>query len=213
MNSSPDRVDVEMGHLSRRTSMTKSHALSFVVGFVCGGAALLVGLTVAPGSLPRRADAASSEAPRVNSPSAESIAAAVVREVEKRTTSGGAARENSLRSDIQTVQSQIELYRVQHEDKYPGMDDQGRFDGALLAAQLTSRTSGKGAVYSGGGELRAYPFGPYLAKMPANPFLSDPVASKVSGGRGKCPQDGRSGWWFDTDSRRFTANHAGQSGS
>lgn len=74
------------------------------------------------------------------------------------------AKTNSLCSDLQTLRSQIELYKVQHNDTVP------------LAVDFTSRmvfcTSIAGAINGTGSKVRdaTYCFGPYLERIPENPF-------------------------------------------
>jgi len=201
--------------------VTKTHAATFVAGFVCGVAALLIGLAVKTSGTPREAGAAPavsvapapSPAPAAaNVPSADQIAAAVVRALENRTTGAKDNRENALRSDVQTIRSQVELYKVQHGGRRPGVDAQGRFDSQLFARQLTQRTDVQGNTLAGK-EDGSERFGPYLQRMPANPYMSGPAAAVVSGGKGPAPRDGASGYWVDTDTGLFGPNHQERSGS
>jgi hypothetical protein len=113
-------------------------------------------------------------------------------------------RESALHSDLQTLRSQLELYKIQHRDNYPGVRD-GRFDGRLFAEQLLHRTNAEGQVSrkTRGGD---FPYGPYLQNIPANPFVPESVASEIRGGAGPCPGDRTSGWWFDTGTGRLDAN-------
>jgi general secretion pathway protein G len=66
------------------------------------------------------------------------------------------ARKNSVTSQLQTIRSQVELYKLQHLDKLP----------ALLTdwTQLTGRTDQNGTT---SGTLS---FGPYLQQYPKNPM-------------------------------------------
>lgn len=109
------------------------------------------------------------------------------------------AHESALSSDLQTLRSQLELYKVQHLDQCPGIGPDGKFDGELFAKQLLERTDERGRVGAGA-------FGPYLQRMPANPFIDGPAARNVSGGPGAAPGDGSTGWWFDTINGYFFAN-------
>src|SRR5438270_13205540 len=58
------------------------------------------------------------------------------------------ARKNSLSSQLQTIRSQIELYKLQHQDKLPDMVSSWQ--------KLTQKTDQYGAVSATGS------FGPYL---------------------------------------------------
>ncbi len=119
-------------------------------------------------------------------------------------TSEDQARFFTVISDVQTLNSQIRMYAAQHEDRYPGMDSAGNFDPQLLISQLTSKTNAKGEPFDAGRDSQGY--GPYLAKVPSNPFLSGNVAKEIKGGAGLAPFDDSSGWWFDTKTREFSAN-------
>ena len=70
------------------------------------------------------------------------------------------ARESRLQSDLQMLRSQIELYKVQHNDVPPAL--------ATFVTQLTQYTSQVGAVSATKDATHKY--GPYLTQMPTNPF-------------------------------------------
>lgn len=72
------------------------------------------------------------------------------------------ARESSLSSNLQAIRSQIELYKIQHNDVLPA-------DAAALTAGLTTQTGWNGAAWV---DLATSgtAYGPYMKKVPANPF-------------------------------------------
>ena len=74
------------------------------------------------------------------------------------------AKQNSLCSDLQTLRSQIELYKVQHNDVAPTL--------ANFADQMVYCTNSLGAVTGGKSKVRsaAANLGPYLERVPENPF-------------------------------------------
>lgn len=119
------------------------------------------------------------------------------------------AKEAALMSDLQTLRSQIELYRVQHRDRCPGLDGRGQFDGRRFVQQMTRRTDVAGKVRPAEGEGRDWPYGPYLRRMPCNPFVGGAAASEVVGGRGPVPGDGTSGWYFETPTKKLSPNDPG----
>ncbi len=125
------------------------------------------------------------------------------------TSSAGQADQAALRSDLQTLRSQIELYKIQHIDRVPGMRDDGSFDGTLFVQQMTRRTDADGTP--GGSSDQTGPFdatlGPYLSQMPANRFVDPAVGTRVAGGPGPAPGDGSTGWWVDTSMGTIFANH------
>jgi len=101
------------------------------------------------------------------------------------------ARESSLVSDLQTLRSQLELYKVQHMDRYPNevsADDGESWtaDTANFAVRLTGKTDRFG-------QTTGTDFGPYLQKMPTNSFNGLDTL-EVNGTAG----DSSAGWNFDT---------------
>ncbi len=69
------------------------------------------------------------------------------------------AREASLRSNLQSVRSQIQLYKIQHNDFAPT-------SAALFLAEMTGRTDQDRTVNPVG------LLGPYLQSIPVNPFTT-----------------------------------------
>jgi general secretion pathway protein G len=87
------------------------------------------------------------------------ILAAIV--IPQFTNASTEAKLSSLKSDLQTVRSQIELYKIQHDDSAP--------TAANFTAQMTVQD--------------ANGFGPYLQKVPTNPFSGgNSVTADGSGG-------------------------------
>jgi hypothetical protein len=126
-----------------------------------------------------------------------------------RTSVAGQADQAALECDLQTLRSQIELYKIQHFDRLPGTREDGSFDGTLFVQQMTRRTDVDGTPAGSGSQ--AGPFdatlGPYLVQMPANRFVDPSVGTCVTGGPGPAPEDGSSGWWMDTSMGTIFANH------
>jgi len=88
------------------------------------------------------------------------ILAAIV--IPQFTSASQDARKNSLTSQLQTLRSQIELYKLQHLDQLPT---------TLVGAspswiQFTEKTNDQGTTGTG----TAFPFGPYLQADPKNPL-------------------------------------------
>jgi len=79
------------------------------------------------------------------------------------------ARESSLKSNLQSLRSQIELYRIQHNEILPA-------DGAELTRVLTEKTDIDGVTWvSGTG------YGPYMRIVPTNPFTNTSVIGDATG--------------------------------
>ncbi len=103
------------------------------------------------------------------------ILAAIV--IPQFTNASTEAKLSSLKSDLQTVRSQIELFKIQHDDAPPTAAD--------FVSQMTVQD--------------ANGFGPYLQKVPTNPF---------SGGN-SVTADGSGGDWQLTAAGVFTAADGG----
>lgn len=112
------------------------------------------------------------------------------------------AKESSLVSDLQTMRSQIELYKVQHNGALPGEG------GATIEQALTGLTDVSGDVAAAPG---SGVYGPYLQKLPLNQF---------TGGRGingAAADSSVQGWTLDVTPTNATygyfaasdANHSG----
>ena len=92
---------------------------------------------------------------------------------------------SSLRTNLQTMRGQIELFRLQHGGTYPAL--------TTFSDQMTKRTDATGAVQTNGA------FGPYLQAVPANPMNNDNnLTSSAS--------DTTKGWYYDQNSGTFKAN-------
>jgi len=78
------------------------------------------------------------------------------------------AKKNSLTSQLQTMRSQVELYKLQHNDKLPSkLAVDGPHGGVGQEAdwdQLTGQTDVSGTAGTAG----AQKYGPYLQQIPAN---------------------------------------------
>ena len=106
------------------------------------------------------------------------------------------AKENSLSADLQTVRSQIQLYKIQHNDELPG---QQSAQGSVSFAQaMVGMTNISGTIQAAAG---SGVYGPYLQTMPTNPFDN---SSTVTEGTGT-PGSG-AGWYFNTTTANFYAN-------
>lgn len=80
------------------------------------------------------------------------------------------ARESSVVSQLQTLRSQVELYKLQHHEQYP--TDDGTATGDWDWTLLTGKTDEFGVA---GGTL-----GPYLQQTPANPLNTNSGMASVA---------------------------------
>lgn len=127
------------------------------------------------------------------------ILAAIV--IPQFTNASTEAKQSSLQSDLQMLRSQIELYKIQHDDFLPC--EQGE---TFLEAML-DYTLANGTVCLA---TDAGAKGPYMRKIPSNQFVPVAVANVVTevaaGAAGVCPADGTYGWWYNTDTGDIRAN-------
>ena len=103
------------------------------------------------------------------------------------------AKTSSLCTDLQTMRSQIELYKIQHNDNLPGSGT------ATFIEALTGTTDIAGASPGN--------YGPYIQKIPTNQFTDDATITE-NGTLG----DDSGGWEFNTTTGAWhaddTAAHA-----
>lgn len=112
------------------------------------------------------------------------------------------AKETALMQNLQTLRSQIELYKFQHLSKYPA---DGTTNSTVFRDSLVLSSDPDGTT----GAIGAKPLGPYfIGELPANPYnglrtitvvLTDPLPLA----------DDSSGWIYSSASGRIKANIAG----
>ncbi|MEI7835264.1 MAG: type II secretion system protein [Planctomycetota bacterium] len=111
------------------------------------------------------------------------------------------AREAALTGDLQSLQRQIDRYKVEHTGRGPELGSSGVVDSANFALRLTKQTDIAGTLDVKGR------YGPYVPEMPDNPFVADfKLARLVKVGKGVAPRDETTGWFFDTVSQKISPN-------
>jgi len=115
------------------------------------------------------------------------LAAIVIPQFAPVTTQASTSR---LITDLKTVRSAIEYYKVQHNDTLPGAG------GATFGQALTGRTDLSGAVGTD--------CGPYLLQLPVNPFNELDTVEIEAGTAGL--GSGNCGWHFDSLTGLFSAD-------
>ena len=114
------------------------------------------------------------------------ILAAVV--VPQFTDASSDAKVSAVSTDLQTVRSQLQLYKLQHGGSYP----------ADIVKGLTTSTKADGTA---GGS-----FGPYLTTFPSNPFTNSSDVD-VNGTKG----DGSHAWYYNSSTGEFSPDDAAHS--
>ena len=90
------------------------------------------------------------------------ILAAIV--IPQFTSASDSAKQGNLETQLQTIRSQLELYRIQHNNVYPTVAQ--LFENLVNSSDSDGDTSG--TVY-----------GPYLQKEPVNPFTAGTTGAAV----------------------------------
>lgn len=192
--------------------MGNRKVVTFGLGVAAGAAVVLAALWVRPSPEPAEAVPSAEEAAMYDS------ATRVFERLHARMDAMeyepvAEARESALLSDLQTLRSQIELYRIQHRDRYPSQDEGeslAAMDGEEFVSDLVNGTNAAGSRDTSDDELA---LGPYLRSFPANPFVADEVrAAQVRIGAGPVPEDCDTGWYFDTNSGRISPGDAAHRG-
>jgi general secretion pathway protein G len=127
------------------------------------------------------------------------ILAAIV--IPQFTEASGEARISSLMTNLQTIRSQLLLYKTQHNDVYPG----STADATLFGKQLCEYSNVAGTVQAT--PDTAHTFGPYLQAVPKNPISNDGTVTIVNNAAtafAAPAADG--GWWFNMATGEFRAN-------
>jgi general secretion pathway protein G len=77
------------------------------------------------------------------------------------------AKKSSLKTTVQTLRSQIALYKLQHNDKLPGAGNGTAFSSAQFWTDLTTKTDSSGAASSAADAV-----GPYMQSISKNPLVA-----------------------------------------
>ena len=109
------------------------------------------------------------------------------------------AKLSNLVSDLQSVRSQIQLYKLQHKGVLPGAGETGT---ATFGDAMTKYTDANSKL-TATQEPADGVYGPYLQKIPKNSFND---SNEVSIGTASPSNDYNSGWYFNSKTGAFNAN-------
>jgi len=129
------------------------------------------------------------------------ILAAIV--IPQFTEASAEARVSNLMTNLQTIRSQLLLYKTQHLENYPA-DGAGEAD-AEFEDEMCNYSDEDGAT--NGTPDANHPYGPYLTSVPVNPFSNDNTVRVIQNGATAfaAPQaDG--GWYFNSVTGEFRAD-------
>ena len=112
------------------------------------------------------------------------ILAAIV--IPQFTNASKEAKQSSLVTMVQSLRSQIALFKLQHNDRLPGaatlVDSGGTFSESVFWDQLTLFSTLAGGTAAAKNTGTGHVYGPYMQSKPANPLVAAANASKVSDG-------------------------------
>jgi general secretion pathway protein G len=125
------------------------------------------------------------------------------------------AKGNSLASDLQSLRSQIELYKVQHNDVPPGQVNGTFTEQMIWATDINGNRAGTPSKVRD--PLNKIDYGPYLERVPINPFNDEKdtnytpaihgslitVSAKPAAG------DDSSSWAYNPSTGEIWANNSG----
>jgi general secretion pathway protein G len=110
------------------------------------------------------------------------------------------SKQSNLVTSLQTMRSQIELFKIQHNDKLPGA-----CGAATFVEAMTGFTDIDGTVYATK-PVGTIVYGPYMQAIPKNPFTDSDVVLFAATPAGTAT----GGWNFDnqgaTATGKFTAD-------
>lgn len=121
------------------------------------------------------------------------------------------AREATAKDNLKVVRTQIELYKLEHGGVPPGYINGAGAAEALLALQFTATSSETGAVSPSTVPAGIYVNGPYLKKLPINPFNKlSTIIYVANGTEFSAVADGTSsGWLYKKETAEFVINYTG----
>jgi general secretion pathway protein G len=127
------------------------------------------------------------------------ILAAIV--IPQFTEASSEARVSNLMTNLQTMRSQLLLYKTQHLEHYPTDDSSGN----TFAQQMTQYSDVDGGVSAT--PSSSYPYGPYLQSIPVNPISSSKtVVVETDAATTFAAPDADGGWWFNSATGELRAN-------
>ncbi len=121
------------------------------------------------------------------------------------------ARESSAKDSLSTMRTQIEFYKMEHDGVPPGYANGSPVGEMLLEFQFTATTTVTGAVSPSKSPVSPFVNGPYVRKLPENPYnnLSN-IAYVAEVTAFSAAVDGTSsGWLYKKETGEFKINWTG----
>jgi prepilin-type N-terminal cleavage/methylation domain-containing protein len=121
------------------------------------------------------------------------------------------AKESAAKSDLMTIRSQIELYKLQHNAVPPGYVDGVGAPVAMVELQLVGTSMVGGAASPNTVPFAPFLYGPYLKKIPKNPFNNLSTIAYVAEATAfsSAVNGTSSGWLYKKETGEFVINWTG----
>jgi len=103
------------------------------------------------------------------------------------------AKINTAKFNLQTLRSQVEMYKSQHGGTMP----------SATLIELTSSTNSSGATGTAG---TSYPYGPYMTSIPMNSLNNLNTVTTQSTGVAPSASVANFGWIYDTSNGKIWCN-------
>jgi general secretion pathway protein G len=120
-------------------------------------------------------------------------------------------KESAVKSNLNTIRSQLEIYKLNHGGVPPGYVNGADAPIATLLLQLTATSTVTGAVSTSKVKVDPYLYGPYMKKIPENPYNGLSTIAYVNAGMDfSAAADGTSsGWLYKKETSEFRVNWTG----
>ena len=121
------------------------------------------------------------------------------------------ARESSVKDSLSTMRTQIEFYKVEHDGVPPGYVSGFGAPTSLLKLQFIGTTTETGAASSSTVPSDPYIHGPYIRKLPENPYnnLSTIIYVDEATTFADAVDGTSSGWLYKKETGDFKINWTG----
>jgi len=121
------------------------------------------------------------------------------------------ARQSAAKDSLATMRTQIELYKLQHDGTPPGYVNGSGAPVATLELQFTGTTAVTGHASPNKVPADPYLYGPYVKKLPENPFndLSNIAYVAEATAFSEAVDGTSSGWLYKKETGEFGLNWTG----
>jgi type II secretion system protein G len=121
------------------------------------------------------------------------------------------AKESAAKSDLMALRTQIEMYKLQHNQYPPGYANGAGTSVDTMVLQLIGTTTVTGLASTSTVPVDPFLYGPYLKKIPKNPFneLSSIEYVAVGTAFSAAANGTSSGWLYKKETAEIVINSIG----